>query len=99
MGPIEEKSATEKGKKPVKIAPPHVLKFMIFSNDYFFRVFDIKMRNFFPIEVKPREGIFPKNKDEFEEIQSMSAFKNFVYNCLNSDYIKDVLRYMTEDKK
>lgn len=96
MGPIEGQTASEIDKEEVCINPPKEYKFMIFNENYFFRVFDIKMGEYFPVDIRPAEGISSKAKKDYYEIDNESSFKQEVLSFLHSKYIKDIIRYMLE---
>ena len=93
LGPTEEETPLEKGKNKVPVRQTKEFKFLIYNDKYFFRVFDIKIGEFFPVEMKPAEEINDMVKDYFE-IESENVFKQQVYNYLNRKIIKDVIRYM-----
>lgn len=90
----QEESLNEKGREAVRIQPPVERKFVLFNDKYFFRVFDMKIGNYFPVEIKPAEGIIVGKDDGYKTIQSESDLKQEVLTYLNSKFIKDVLRYM-----
>lgn len=94
MSPVQERSFVEKGKEEVRVSPPTERKFVLYNDKYFFRVFDVRLGAYFPVEIKPAEGIVKKQEYDYEEVESSSDFNCRVLSYLNSKYIKDVIRYM-----
>lgn len=96
MGPSENLSLAEKNKDAVRIRPPKEYKFIISNDKCYFRLFDIKLGEYFPIMIRPAEGILTNNNYEYYDIKTESDFKQNVVSFLHSKYVKDVIRYLTE---
>ena len=96
MSPVQERSQNEKNKKEVCIPLPKECKFVLFNDAFFFRVFDVKIGAFFPVEIRPNEGIVSGQSWDYEEVDSASDFREKVLGYLNSKYVKDVIRYMIQ---
>ena len=96
VGPIEEKDECEKNKEEVKVKPLNEYKFVIFNENYFSRIFDIKFGEFFPVEIRPAEGIIPNQEPKYKEIYNFSELEDVVQNYLQSQHVQDVIRYMLD---
>lgn len=94
VGPQECKGDSELNKKELTIPEETEFKFLISNNNYFFRVFDVKMSSFFPVEIKPSENIDSNRRSEYEEVLSLEDFKEQVQHYIQTKYVKDMLRYL-----
>ena len=91
--PQETKGSLETSKRKVDVRKCKEFKFLIYSNDYFFRVFDVKIGEYFPIQMRPGEEL--SNIDyNYCQVESFDAFRHRVQYYLNNKTIKDVISYM-----
>lgn len=95
-GLSELPSAEEKNKKEVSLPSPKEYKFLVFDDYCFFRVFDIKASNYYPLYIKPAEGI--TINDDYIKVDNQADLERTIYSYLNSQYLKDVIRYMVEEE-
>lgn len=94
LGPVEENGLIEKDKIKASIRVLKEYKFMLYNDNYFFRVFDLKIGEYFPVEIRPAEEI--ENKEhKYEEFYS-DNFVNQILSIIHTKTIKDVIRFMIE---
>lgn len=96
VGPSEEKSLCEKDKREIRVSPTKEYKFLLVTKDYFSRLFDMKFGEFFPISIKPTEGLVNGNQKGYITISSSDELDKTVFDYLQSQYVKDVIRYMLD---
>ena len=93
MAPQEEKGVLEKSKKKVDVKKYNEYKFLIYNDNYFFRIFDVKIGEHFPIQMRPGEELSNIECD-YIKVDSLAAFKHEVELYLSNETIKDVISYM-----
>lgn len=96
--PIETETGVEEGKEPVHIKSPTECKFIIYDERHFFRILDVKLGEYFPIEIRQARGISPNQDYKYVTVESGAEFRRVVSDCINSSYVKDVIRYMLKSK-
>lgn len=99
VGPQESKSKIEEARKEVDLPPLNEYKFLIYNKIYFFRVFDIKLGAYFPIEIKPADGIEKNQDPDYIEVRTVEQFEDMVASYLSDPYIRDIIRYMVNSDK
>ena len=96
VGPSEEKSPYEKDKKEIKANPTKEYKFLLVTEDYFSRLFDMEFGEFFPVRIKPTEGLTNGDQKGYMPIHSSDELNSVVLKYLQSQYVRDVIRYMLD---
>ena len=94
LGPEEEQSIVEKNKKEVSVKAFKEYKFILFNDKFFFRVFDMRFGEFFPIGIRPVEELGDVFVQEFQEYYSEETFKSKIISLINTKTVKDVISYM-----
>ena len=74
-------------------------KFVIYNKDYFYRVFDIKMSDCFPVFIRPAQDIADTfDTNNYKEIMTENELEEIIALYLKSNVVIRVLSYMLQQK-